>query len=62
MKSPYTQEEMFLIEETITLQKDGKEFDVVVTKYKCPETGDTFEDETLAQLNYEKMMKESRKL
>ncbi|HYX06549.1 MAG TPA: type II toxin-antitoxin system antitoxin SocA domain-containing protein [Bacteroidales bacterium] len=60
MKSPFSGKEMSIVREwrTMTFRKD--EFRVLFHAYKCEDTGEQFEDEAFAQLNYNQLVNQYR--
>jgi len=52
MKSPITGEEMSIQKEWRTMNFRKNEFRVLIHSFKCEKTGEQFEDDTFAQLNY----------
>lgn len=60
MKSPFTGEEMAIIKEWRTLHFRKEAFQVLVHLYQCKETGEQFEDETFAILNYNQLINNYR--
>jgi len=60
MKSPFTGKEMSLQREWRTMKFRKEEFDVLFHFYKCTDTGEQFEDEQFAQLNYDQLVNQYR--
>lgn len=60
MKSPFTGREMSIHREwrTMNFRKEG--FNIMFHSYKCDETGELFEDEIFAQLNYNQLVNQYR--
>lgn len=60
MKSPFTGKEMSVQREWRTMKFRKEEFDVLFHFYKCKDTGEQFEDEAFAELNYNQLMNQYR--
>ena len=60
MKSPFTGKEMSIQKEWRTLNFRKDEFTVLFHSYKCHETGEQFEDDIFAQLNYNQLINQYR--
>lgn len=60
MKSPFTGKEMSIQRELRTMNFRKDEFEVLYHFYKCDETGEQFEDEKFAQLNYNQLANKYR--
>lgn len=60
MKSPFTGKEMSAVKEWRTLSFRKVEFSVLFHAYKCDETGEQFEDDVFAQLNYNQLVNRYR--
>ena len=60
MKSPFTDKEMSIVKEWRTLSFRKDEFNVLFHSYKCEDTGERFEDDTFAQLNYNQLVNQYR--
>jgi len=60
MKSPFTGKEMSIVKERRTMQFRKDEFKVLFHSYKCEDTGEQFEDEAFAQLNYNQLINQYR--
>ncbi len=60
MKSPFTGKEMSVVKEwrSMSFRKDS--FDVLFHAYKCEDTGEQFEDDELAILNYNQLVNQYR--
>lgn len=56
MKSPFTGEEMSIQKEWRTMNFRKDEFNVLFHSYKCEQTGEQFEDDAFAQLNYNQLV------
>ena len=52
MKSPFTDKEMTIVKQWRTLKFRKEEFKVLCHYYKCQDTGEQFEDDLFADLNY----------
>jgi uncharacterized phage-associated protein len=52
MKSPFTGKEMSIVKEWRTIKFRKDEFKILFHAYKCEDTGEQFEDEAFAELNY----------
>ncbi|WP_436415947.1 type II toxin-antitoxin system antitoxin SocA domain-containing protein [Petrimonas sp.] len=60
MKSPFTNKEMSVVKEWRTMSFRKEEFQVLFHSYKCEDTGEQFEDELFAQLNYNQVVNQYR--
>ncbi len=60
MQSPFTGKEMSIQKEWRTLNFRKDEFNVLFHSYKCGETGEQFEDDAFAQLNYNQLVNQYR--
>lgn len=60
MKSPFTNKEMHIVKEWRTMSFRKDEFKVLFHSYKCEDTGEQFEDDVLAQLNYNQLVNQYR--
>ena len=60
MKSPFTGKEMSIQKEWRTMNFRKDEFKVLFHSYKCDETGEQFEDDSFAQLNYNQLINQYR--
>jgi DNA-binding transcriptional regulator YiaG len=60
MKSPFTGKEMSIQKEWRTLSFRKDEFSVLFHSYKCHETGEQFEDDAFAQLNFNQLVNQYR--
>jgi len=60
MKSPFTGKEMSIQKEWRTLNFRKDEFKILFHSYKCEETGEQFEDDAFAQLNYYQLVNQYR--
>ena len=60
MKSPFTGKEMSIQKEWRTMNFRKDEFKVLFHSYKCDETGEQFEDDAFAQLNYNQLINQYR--
>lgn len=60
MKSPFTGKEMSIYKEWRTMSYRKEEFKVYFHVYKCEDTGQQFEDETFANLNYIQLVNQYR--
>lgn len=60
MKSPFTGKEMSIHQEERTMNFRKDEFIVLFHSYKCNETGEQFEDDAFAQLNYIQLVNQYR--
>ena len=60
MKSPITGKEMSIQKEWRTMQFRKEEFQVLFHFYKCEDTGEQFEDEKFAELNYNQLVNQYR--
>lgn len=61
MKSPITGKEMVIKSELIEHEFRKEKFDIVYHYYLCEDSGETFEDERLAQLNLNQVYNQFRK-
>lgn len=60
MKSPFSGKEMSIVKEWRTMSFRKSEFKVLFHFYKCDDTGEQFEDEKFAQLNYKQLINQFR--
>lgn len=60
MKSPFTGKEMNIQKEWRTMNFRKDEFKVLFHSYRCEETGEQFEDEVFAQLNFNQLVNQYR--
>jgi len=60
MKSPFTGKDMSIQKEWRQLSFRKEKFKVCFHAYKCDETGEQFEDEHLAELNYQQLQNQYR--
>jgi len=60
MLSPFTGKEMTILKEWRTMTYKKEEFHVCFHTWKCEETGEQFEDEHFAQLNYDQVQNQYR--
>jgi len=60
MKSPFTGNEMSIHKEWRTMNFRKNEFKILFHTYKCNETGERFEDDVFAQLNYNQLVNQYR--
>lgn len=60
MKSPFTGKEMSIVKEWRTMSFRKDEFKVLFHSYKCEDTGEQFEDDAFAQLNYNQLVNQYR--
>ncbi len=60
MKSPFTNREMSICKEWRTMKFRKEDFAVLFHFYKCEDTGEQFEDEDLANLNYNQLVNQFR--
>jgi putative zinc finger/helix-turn-helix YgiT family protein len=60
MKSPFTGKEMSIQKEWRTMNFRKDEFKVLFHSYRCDETGEQFEDDAFAQLNYNQLVNQYR--
>ena len=60
MKSPFTGKEMSIVKEWRTLSFRKDEFRVFFHSYQCKDTGECFEDDAFAQLNYNQLVNQYR--
>lgn len=60
MKSPFTGKEMSIVKEWRTMSFRKVEFRVLFHVYRCDDTGEQFEDEAFAQLNYNQLINQYR--
>jgi len=60
MKSPFTGKEMSIQKEWRTLNFRKDEFKILFHSFKCDETGEQFEDDLFAQLNYNQLVNQYR--
>jgi DNA-binding transcriptional regulator YiaG len=60
MKSPFTGKEMIIYKEWRTMSFRKEEFRVYFHVYKCEDTGEQFEDEAFAELNFNQLVNQYR--
>ena len=60
MKSPFTGKEMSILKEWRSMSFRKEEFDVSFHIYKCEDTGEQFEDDAFAELNYNQLVNQYR--
>ncbi|MGI6049198.1 MAG: type II TA system antitoxin MqsA family protein [Petrimonas sp.] len=60
MKSPFTNKEMIVRKERRTMSFRKEEFNILFHSYQCSDTGEQFEDEAFAQLNYNQVVNQYR--
>lgn len=60
MKSPFTGKEMSIKKEWRTMSFRKDEFKVLFHSYRCDQTGEQFEDDAFAQLNYNQLINQYR--
>ncbi len=60
MKSPFTGKEMIVAKEWRTMSFRKEEFKVLFHSYRCVDTGEQFEDDDFAQLNYNQLVNQYR--
>jgi len=60
MKSPFTGSEATKNQEWIDMTYRKESFRVLFHSYKCPDTGNTFEDDDFAALNYNQLVNQYR--
>lgn len=60
MKSPFTGKKMSVYKENRTLTFRKEEFEILFHFYKCEDSGEQFEDENFAQLNYNQVLNQYR--
>lgn len=60
MKSPFTGKEMTIQKEWRTMSFRKDHFRILFHSYKCEETGEQFEDELFAELNYNQLVNQYR--
>jgi DNA-binding transcriptional regulator YiaG len=60
MKSPFTGKEMSIQKEWRTMNFRKDEFNLLFHSYKCEETGEQFEDDAFAGLNYSQLVNQYR--
>ncbi|MCK4662827.1 MAG: DUF4065 domain-containing protein [Bacteroidales bacterium] len=60
MKSPFTGNKMSIRKESRTINFRKDEFKILFHSYKCEDTGEQFEDDTFAQLNYNQLVNQYR--
>lgn len=61
MKSPITNKEMKIYQEKRTLFYKNKPYTINFQFYLCEDSNQKFEDETLANINYTKIIKQYNK-
>ncbi len=60
MKSPFTGKEMKIVKEWRSMNFRKDSFDVLFHAYRCEDTGEQFEDDALANLNYNQLVNQYR--
>ncbi len=60
MKSPFTGKEMNIVKEWRTMNFRKDEFRVLFHSYQCKDTGECFENDAFAQLNYNQLVNQYR--
>ncbi|GAO27760.1 type II toxin-antitoxin system antitoxin SocA domain-containing protein [Geofilum rubicundum] len=60
MNSPFTGKEMTIVKEWRTMSFRKDKFEVLFHSYKCEDTGEQFEDEAFAQLNFNQLINQYR--
>ena len=60
MKSPFTGKEMILVKEWREMTYRKEKFQVLFHSYQCEDTGEQFEDESQAILNYNQFINQYR--
>ena len=60
MKSPFTGKDMRIVKEWRTMSFRKDEFKLLFHSYKCEDTGEQFEDDAFAQLNYNQLVNQYR--
>jgi len=60
MNSPFTGKAMSIVKEWRTMSFRKDEFSVLAHLYKCEDTGEQFEDDNFAQLNYNQLVNQYR--
>ena len=60
MKSPFTGKEMRIVKEWRTMSFRKDEFKVLFHTYKCQDTGEQFENESFANLNFNQLVNQYR--
>lgn len=60
MRSPITNKEMKIVKEVRKSSFRKEEFEIVFHAYKCEDTGELFEDENFAHLNYNQVINKYR--
>jgi DNA-binding transcriptional regulator YiaG/uncharacterized phage-associated protein len=60
MKSPFTGKDMSIVKEWRNMSFRKDEFKVLFHSYKCEDTGEQFEDDVFAQLNYNQLINQYR--
>lgn len=60
MKSPFTDKDMKMVKEWRTMKFRKEEFQVLFHAYKCLDTGEQFEDQRFAELNYNQLINQYR--
>jgi len=60
MKSPFTGKEMTIVKEVRTMKFRKEEFQMLFHAYRCPDTGEQFEDDDFAKLNYNQVVNQYR--
>lgn len=60
MKSPFTVKDMIVSKENRTMNFRKDEFEIMFHSYRCEDTGEQFEDDAFAQLNYIQVVNQYR--
>jgi putative zinc finger/helix-turn-helix YgiT family protein len=60
MKSPFTGKDMIVVTEIREMTFRKEQFNLIFHAYKCVDTGDQFEDEKFAELNYNQVINQYR--
>jgi putative zinc finger/helix-turn-helix YgiT family protein len=60
MKSPFTGKDMIVVTELREMTFRKEQFNLIFHAYKCVDTGDQFEDEKFAELNYNQVINQYR--
>lgn len=60
MRSPFTAKEMKIVKEWRNMSFRKEEFKILFHSYQCEDTGEKFEDDALAQLNYNQVVNQYR--
>ena len=58
MNSPFTAQPMIIIKEWRTMTFRNEEFNILFHAYRCSDTGEQFEDDNFAQINYEQVIEQ----